>query len=138
MTRIYSPNFKCQFSLDVTAEMRCELITISYMMGFAGKQKSLYSKAAKYILAQGVQEYISKLPPRKKQEFVEILKNVRIAEGIENWADLSTHDLKGSPSDQADQVEETDQSQEDETDPGEFVQDPANDPADEIGDFPGV
>lgn len=77
-TRTYSPHFPAQLIFNVTSEVRQKLIAVAYHMG----EKGMYSRPAKLFIEQSVEAYIGGLNPHQREQFNEILKNVKIQEEI--------------------------------------------------------
>lgn len=78
-TRTYSPHFQAQLIFNVTSEVRQKLRAISYHMG---EKNGMYSRPARLFIDQAVDAYIAGLNPHQREQFNEILKNVKIQEEI--------------------------------------------------------
>ena len=69
-------DFPDRLSLDVTSDMRIHLIAIGYMMQAGGE----YATPARNFISASIRDYVAKLTTRERQEFDEILNNVRLRE----------------------------------------------------------
>jgi hypothetical protein len=71
-----SQDFPAQLSLQVTQDMRIQLIAIGYYLGNGGE----YASAARNLLRDAINQFVENIPERRKKEFHEILANVTVRE----------------------------------------------------------
>ena len=75
----FQPDFEKRIDVWVTAEMRLQLVAISYHMGGKGK----YAKSARPLLSIGIESYLENMTAKARKEYEQILKNIALQESLQ-------------------------------------------------------